>query len=108
MGVADVQYTIDHFKSVFEHFPAVDAELSASQNKFIGPHSTIIAVHAQESDIVANHVLSGGVLHCSVRWWRAAVDGVPYNVGTTFSCDEVSPGAASGSVKPSPVARSFF
>ena len=28
MGVADVQYTIDHFKSVFEHFPAVDAELS--------------------------------------------------------------------------------
>jgi hypothetical protein len=28
MGAADVQYTIDHFRAVFEHFPTVDAELS--------------------------------------------------------------------------------
>ena len=28
MGADDVQFTIDHFKAVFEHFPAVDAELT--------------------------------------------------------------------------------
>ena len=41
MGVADVQYTIDHFKSVFEHFPAVDAELSASLKNSI-PNRTVV------------------------------------------------------------------
>lgn len=105
MGVADVQYTIDHFKSVFEHFPAVDAELSASQKKFIPLQ--IFVVHAQHLTPFAINALADGVLHCSVRWWRTAVDGVPYNVGT-FSCGEVSPDPEAGSVKPSPVARSFF
>jgi hypothetical protein len=47
MGVADVQYTIDHFKAVFEHFPAVDAELSASQKNSI-PHPTL-AMHAMRA-----------------------------------------------------------
>ena len=28
MGAHDVQHTVDHFKTVFEHFPGVDSELT--------------------------------------------------------------------------------
>ena len=28
MGANDVRHTVDHFKTVFEHFPGVDSELT--------------------------------------------------------------------------------
>ena len=99
------RHTIDHFKSVFEHFPAVDAELTVDGVPYNVCFLSLF-LSLPPSTLSLSFYLSVRVCVSLCLTHPLSVS-LCEQVGT-FSCGEVKPSPAAGSVKPPPVARSFF